>query len=469
MDGRPPRRRRGCPSSTSGSLEAILFAAQSPIEERGARPAHARGRRYSDRAEDPVRALRRARRAELQRSGNAWSFRTAPDLAVRLGPGAEAPKKLSRAALEVLAVIAYHQPVTRSEIEEVRGVSLSKGTLELLLEAGWIRLRGRRRTPGRPVTFGTTTGFLDHFGLESLGDLPDVEELKAAGLLDQRVAARLRPAGPRRGPGRGSDRGGGHLVSDEPLDAGDPMAAAGRRRRSMAACRDGVRLRSCGRAPAERGRAGAVISGERRLRQGRARLWRRAVAAGHKLLASGQGRSSPCSGRSGCREDHAARASPPASSSRPPAPSASTAAWSPVPAVFLPAERRGVGLMFQDYALFPHMTEPRQCHVRPAPAGQHEAARDARSALERVGLGRYADAASGRAVGRRAAARRARPRHSAAAARAADGRAVLRPRPAAARRACARRRSACCARRMRRASSSPTIPRRRCAWPTASC
>jgi segregation and condensation protein B len=134
------------------------------------------------------------------------------------------PRKLSRAALEVLSVIAYHQPVTRSEIEEVRGVSLSKGTLELLLEIGWIRLRGRRRTPGRPVTFGTTTAFLDHFGLETLGDLPDVDELKAAGLLDQRVPPGFDL------PGLAEDKAEdpieeGAIWQDEPLgEAGEAQA-----------------------------------------------------------------------------------------------------------------------------------------------------------------------------------------------------------------------------------------------------
>ena len=99
---------------------------------------------------------------------------------------------LSRAALETLAIIAYHQPVTRAEIEEVRGVSISKGTLDVLMEAGWVRMRGRRRTPGRPVTYGTTEAFLDHFGLENLGDLPGLEELKGAGLLSSRVPPSFR-------------------------------------------------------------------------------------------------------------------------------------------------------------------------------------------------------------------------------------------------------------------------------------
>ncbi len=106
-----------------------------------------------------------------------------------LRDGSEEPRKLSRAALEVLAIIAYHQPVTRAEIEEIRGVQTSKGTIDVLMEAGWIRFRGRRRTPGRPVTFGTTLDFLDQFGLEEIRDLPGLEELRGAGLLSGRIPA----------------------------------------------------------------------------------------------------------------------------------------------------------------------------------------------------------------------------------------------------------------------------------------
>ncbi len=121
--------------------------------------------------------------------GSKWAFRTAEDLNFLLRREETDTRPLSRAALETLSIIAYHQPVTRAEIEEVRGVSISKGTLDVLMEAGWVRMRGRRRTPGRPVTYGTTEAFLDHFGLESLGDLPGLEELKGAGLLSSRVPA----------------------------------------------------------------------------------------------------------------------------------------------------------------------------------------------------------------------------------------------------------------------------------------
>jgi segregation and condensation protein B len=131
-------------------------------------------------------ALYQGRGVELVQLAGGWAFRTAPDLATALRVTLDVSRKLSRAAVEALAIIAYHQPVTRGEIEEIRGVQLSRGTLDILLESGWIKPKGRRRTPGRPVTWVTTPGFLDHFGLTSLDDLPGVEELKAAGLLDKR-------------------------------------------------------------------------------------------------------------------------------------------------------------------------------------------------------------------------------------------------------------------------------------------
>ena len=118
-----------------------------------------------------------------------WAFRTAADLSFAIRSDETEVRKLSRAALEVLAIIAYHQPVTRAEIEDIRGVQTSKGTLDVLMEAGWVRFRGRRRSPGRPVTLGTTRDFLDHFGLEELRDLPGLEELKGAGLLSGRIPA----------------------------------------------------------------------------------------------------------------------------------------------------------------------------------------------------------------------------------------------------------------------------------------
>lgn len=127
------------------------------------------------------------RGVNLLKIENCWAFRTSADLSFLIRKEETEVKKLSRAALEVLAIVAYHQPVTRAEIEEVRGVATSKGTLDVLMEAGWVKMRGRRRSPGRPVTYGTNLDFLDHFGLESLQDLPGLDELKGAGLLSSRI------------------------------------------------------------------------------------------------------------------------------------------------------------------------------------------------------------------------------------------------------------------------------------------
>ena len=136
---------------------------------------------------DELAARYAGRGVNLVRRGERWAFRTAPDLGFLLRREQAESRPLSRAALETLAVIAYHQPATRAEVEEVRGVATGRGTLDLLMEAGWVRMRGRRRTPGRPVTYGTTEAFLDHFGLEGLADLPGLEELKGAGLLSNRL------------------------------------------------------------------------------------------------------------------------------------------------------------------------------------------------------------------------------------------------------------------------------------------
>lgn len=167
--------------------EAILFASADPVSMEALKeklPPRTDVRKVLN----TLMAHYKGRGVQLSRAGDHYAFRTAPDLAERLGEETVTTRRLSRAAIETLAIIAYHQPVTRAEIEEIRGVALSKGTLDTLLEAGWIRPRGRRPTPGRPLTWGTTDRFLDHFGLETLKDLPGVEELKAAGLLDARPA-----------------------------------------------------------------------------------------------------------------------------------------------------------------------------------------------------------------------------------------------------------------------------------------
>ncbi len=166
-------------------VEAILFASPAPVTlaqlkdrmPHGAEPAEALAylaKRYEGRG------------VRLVRVGEAWAFRTAPDLGFLMHTEVAEARKLSRAAIETLAIVAYHQPVTRAEIEEIRGVAVSRGTIDQLMELEWIRLGRRRMTPGRPVTFVVTQGFLDHFGLESARDLPGLKELRQAGLLESR-------------------------------------------------------------------------------------------------------------------------------------------------------------------------------------------------------------------------------------------------------------------------------------------
>ncbi len=164
-------------------LEALLFAASEPLDADTLAERLPPG---SDVAALLARLeeLYAGRGVNVVRAAGKWAFRTAEDLAPELRRHVDVLRRLSRAATETLAIIAYHQPVTRAEVEELRGVGLSRGTLDILLEAGWVRPRGHRPTPGRPATWVTTEAFLDHFGLESLDDLPGVEELRAAGLLD---------------------------------------------------------------------------------------------------------------------------------------------------------------------------------------------------------------------------------------------------------------------------------------------
>jgi segregation and condensation protein B len=166
--------------------EAIVFASAEPVSERQLAQRLPEGVDVAA-AMVELQQVYARRGVNLVRVGDAWAFRTAGDLAFLMSRDAVQQKKLSRAALEVLAIIAYHQPVTRAEIEDIRGVETSKGTLDTLLETEWIRMRGRRKTPGRPVTYGTTEKFLDHFALEEIRDLPGMEELKGAGLLSARM------------------------------------------------------------------------------------------------------------------------------------------------------------------------------------------------------------------------------------------------------------------------------------------
>ncbi|MTH97249.1 SMC-Scp complex subunit ScpB [Roseibium sp. RKSG952] len=169
-------------------VEAMLFASAEPLSQQELKDRLPRGTRVEE-ALLEVRRLYATRGVNLVKVAGKWCFRTAEDLSHLMSRSMEEQKKLSRAALETLSIIAYHQPVTRAEIEEIRGVSTSKGTLDVLLETGWIRMRGRRRTPGRPVTYGTTDVFLEHFGLDTVRDLPGLEELKGAGLLDSAIPA----------------------------------------------------------------------------------------------------------------------------------------------------------------------------------------------------------------------------------------------------------------------------------------
>jgi segregation and condensation protein B len=167
-------------------LEAMLFASAEPLDEKSLAARLPQG-------VDVPAALARlqeeyaTRGVNLVRINGKWTFRTANDLSWLLSKETVETRKLSRAAIETLAIIAYHQPVTRAEIEEIRGVTTSKGSVDVLLETGWIRPRGRRKAPGRPVTYGTNEAFLSHFGLDAVGDLPGFDELKGSGLLDGRL------------------------------------------------------------------------------------------------------------------------------------------------------------------------------------------------------------------------------------------------------------------------------------------
>ena len=167
----------------AATIEAVIFAAPKPVRAVDLQNQLPEGVQL-----ESVLPLIEARfdatsGIELCRVGDAFALRTRTQIAERLNTHKQVERPLSRAALEVLAIIAYHQPITRAEIEEIRGISLSRGTIDILLELGWIKPRGRRRTPGRPLTWGTSPAFLDHFGLSELSDLPGLDDLKAAGLL----------------------------------------------------------------------------------------------------------------------------------------------------------------------------------------------------------------------------------------------------------------------------------------------
>ena len=193
-------------------LEALLFASAEPLDEKTLAARLPQG--------VDVKAVLRQLQVEyaprgvnLMRVAGKWAFRTANDLAWLLTKESVVPRKLSRAAIETLAIVAYHQPVTRAEVEEIRGISAAKGTVDVLLEIGWVRPRGRRKAPGRPVTYGTTEAFLSHFGLEALDDLPGLDELKGSGLLDGRLPPGFSIPAPSDDPTLRED--------EDPLEPGD--------------------------------------------------------------------------------------------------------------------------------------------------------------------------------------------------------------------------------------------------------
>jgi segregation and condensation protein B len=197
-------------------LEAILFAASAPLDEKMLVTSLPRGAALPALLAELEQTYER-RGVNLVRVAEKWQFRTAPDLGFLLRREQIEQKRLSRAGIETLAIIAYHQPVTRAEIEDIRGVALSKGTIDTLMEIGWARIRGRKRTPGRPVTYGTTDAFLVHFGLENIGHLPGIGELKAAGFLDAVPPAGLDVPSP-----------SAELSADEdPYDDADAAGATG--------------------------------------------------------------------------------------------------------------------------------------------------------------------------------------------------------------------------------------------------
>jgi len=172
-------------------IEALLFASAAPVTESEIADRLPEGSDVTALLGE-LEAHYRERGVMLAKIAGGWTFRTAPDLAPRLKLETTVQRRLSRAAVETLAIVAYHQPVTRAEIEEIRGVQISKGTLDTLMEAGWIVPKGRRETVGHPVTWGTSDAFLHHFSLSGIGDLPGMEELKAAGLVGGRAPISLR-------------------------------------------------------------------------------------------------------------------------------------------------------------------------------------------------------------------------------------------------------------------------------------
>lgn len=213
-DGTVDRQKEHC-----RMVEAVLFASEHPLsvdEIAGRLPEGVAVAAHIESLQEEYKV----RGVSLVYVAGKYMFRTADDLSFLLRKEIDEPRKLSRAAVETMAIIAYHQPVTRAEIEDVRGVTISKGTLDVLMEAGWVRLMGRRKTPGRPVTYGTTEDFLVHFGIETIKDLPGLQELRAAGLLDS-VDVALDKLGGMPEPGEPMQEDDGQIDLEEAIAASE--------------------------------------------------------------------------------------------------------------------------------------------------------------------------------------------------------------------------------------------------------
>ena len=200
------------------TVEAIIFSSDKPVRECELRHHIPDEQDMAEIIEIISQRFDASCGIELRRVGDGWAFRTRAEIAERLNQHKQVERPLSRAALEVLAIIAYHQPITRAEIEEIRGISLSKGTIDILLELTWVRPRGRRRTPGRPLTWGTSPAFLDHFGLDDITDLPGLDELKSAGLLRKGQILGALMDSPATNQDDDSDKEGDDLLDDQLME-----------------------------------------------------------------------------------------------------------------------------------------------------------------------------------------------------------------------------------------------------------
>ena len=211
--------------SYAATIEAIIFASNKPVRERELRHHIPDEQDMAQIIEVIQKRFDASCGIELRQVGDGWAFRTRAEVAERLKQHKQVERSLSRAALEVLAIIAYHQPITRAEIEEIRGITLSKGTMDILLELTWIKPRGRRRTPGRPLTWGTSPAFLDHFGLNVITDLPGLDELKSAGLLRKGQILGAFMDSPAADQNNDADEEGDDLLDDQLME--EAMVEAG--------------------------------------------------------------------------------------------------------------------------------------------------------------------------------------------------------------------------------------------------